>query len=137
MKRTIEDAILLSQHHLHIKNEEIKIGIVGNRENWTEKEVFEKLEELNIDSRFTLITGGAEGVDTFVMKYAKIHGCKLIVYYPDYKKYNDNATKKRNKKIAEEIYFLIAFNKKEYSGTTQTINFTLGLNKLILTYGGE
>ena len=111
-----------------------KIGIVGNRNGWTKKEVFKILEEYGfIGENINIITGGAEGVDSYAMEYAKNKGCVLTVYYPDKIAYlSPVCYYKRNKRIAWNCDILIAFNRKKYSGTLITINFAKDFNKEVI-----
>ena len=74
------------------------------------------------------------GVDTHAQTYAKEIGCMLIIFYPDPNQKIPFRFFSRNIKIARKIDELIAFNKKEYSGTIHTINRTLGLDKKVTIY---
>lgn len=101
----------------------MKIGIVGNREGFTYNDVRKKLNNFRlIHGADTIITGGAEGVDSYAMKYAKEYGIRLVVHYPDVVMASPICYFQRNREIVFECDFLIAFNKKEKSGTTQCIN---------------
>ena len=48
----------------------------------------------------TIVSGGAEGVDTIAIGIAKLHGYNVIEYKPD--EYNWNGYKKRNLLIANK-----------------------------------
>lgn len=117
----------------------LKIAIIGNREGWKKENVFKILDEhCLIGNSINIITGGAKGIDTYAMEYAKKKGCVLTVYYPDFLNYPiPYVYRKRNEKIAWECDTLIAFDKKEFSGTLQTINFARKFNKAVIIITGE
>lgn len=109
----------------------MRMGVVGNREGFTYAEVKHELDKyLLID---TIVTGGAYGVDSHAMRYAKEKGLCLIVYYPDLSLGSPKCYFKRNRKIVIASDMIIAFNKKEYSGTTNTINIAKKYNIQVVT----
>ena len=102
------------------------IGVVGNRDGFSYLEVkheLDKYPEIEI-----IVTGGAYGVDSHAMRYAKERGLCLIVFYPDLSIGSPKCYFKRNEQIVNFLArtnlhnMLIAFNKKKHSGTTNTIN---------------
>jgi len=112
-----------------------KIAVIGNRVGWTKEEIFRILHSYSLTGEnTTIITGGAEGVDSYAMVYAKLNGCVLTVYYPDYTTWGKYATRKRNEKIAWNCETMIAFNKNnnQKSGTSQTIRFAKRFEKFII-----
>jgi predicted Rossmann fold nucleotide-binding protein DprA/Smf involved in DNA uptake len=112
-----------------------KIAIVGNRKGWSKKQIFNILDTYCLIGENTnIITGGAIGVDSYVMEYAKLKGCMLTVYYPDYITWGKHALRERNEKIAWNCETLIAFNKNDNqkSGTSQTIRFAKRFKKFII-----
>jgi len=112
----------------------MKIGVVGNREKWSYPEVKRWLDELNVYKSDGLITGGAEGVDTYAQMYAKEIGANILIYYPDPKRPSPLRYFERNQKIAMMCDVLIAFNlkSKEVSGTMNTVTIAKGIGKFIL-----
>jgi predicted Rossmann fold nucleotide-binding protein DprA/Smf involved in DNA uptake len=111
-----------------------KVAVVGNREGWTKKEVFDALDKYVLTGEnINIITGGADGVDTYAMEYAKRKGCVLTIYYPDIVEYDvPMGFYERNKRIAWECETLIAFNRKERSGTSQTIRMAKDFKKEVI-----
>jgi len=104
----------------------MRMGVVGNREGFSYNEVKKILDRyLLID---TIVTGGAIGVDAHAMRYAKDKGLCLIVFYPDLSIGIPQCYFKRNKRIVIASDMIIAFNKKEHSGTTNTINIAKKYN---------
>lgn len=110
----------------------MKIGIVGNREGWDKGYVFKKLKEQDIKKTDLLVTGGADGVDTYAQDYAKKIGAQIRIIYPDPEKPSPDKYFERNEKIALFCDKLIAFNKKEHSGTLNTINHAERMDKEIV-----
>ena len=120
----------------------MKYGVVGNRNGWMIGFVLQKLRELNISASDTIISGGADGVDSMAQTYAKLMGCTLVIHYPDPKLSSPYRYFARNKDIAEECDVLVAFDKGSSggSGTLNTINHAKKLNKKVVLYskqGGE
>ena len=116
----------------------MKYGIVGNREGWDENFVLGVLRGQGITKKDTIITGGARGVDEIAEAFSKEIGCKLTVYRPDFNVAHPYRYHQRNKKIAKECDVLIAFDKKIYSGTSQTVRFAEELGKEVRKiYGGN
>lgn len=104
----------------------MRMGVVGNRVGFTYEQVKKTLDKyLLID---TIVTGGASGVDTYAMRYAKENGLCLIVFYPDYNIESPLRYFKKNKRIVIACDMIVAFNKKEYSGTITTINLAKKYN---------
>ena len=112
-------------------------GIVGNRTGFTYNQVQAKLQKHNITADDTIITGGAKGVDTHAQRYAQEIGATLIIFYPNPNVNSPQRYFDRNIKIAEYIDELIAFNKKDWSGTTHTINESRKLDVKVTIYGDE
>lgn len=113
-----------------------KVAVVGNREGWNRNYIIDKMKKY-INPGDIIITGGADGVDTFAMDFAKYFGHQLIVFYPDPKLPSPERYYKRNKKIAEECNVMRAFNKKEHSGTSNAIRYVRELGKQCYVYGGD
>jgi predicted Rossmann fold nucleotide-binding protein DprA/Smf involved in DNA uptake len=110
----------------------MNIAVVGNREDWTYKEVADTLDKLNVYHSDVIITGGARGVDTFAQKYAECHGNECIIIYPKTTEPIPQRYYNRNKLIAIRCDTMIAFNLKEHSGTTNTINYAKELKKPVM-----
>ncbi len=109
----------------------MKLAVVGNRKGYTKKYVYKELDTYNLTDEDFIITGGAKGVDTFAMQYAKERGISLIVYYASLIIPIPDRYFSRNFKIAFNCDEMLAFNKKVHSGTTNSINHALHLNKMV------
>ena len=116
----------------------MKIGVIGNRAGWTYNEVKKKLETFNIYKTDVIISGGAEGVDTFAQMFAKEIGAKIIIIYPDPQQSIPQRYFDRNYKIICESDCMIAFQKFPHrSGTQNTINAAKKNGKKVIIIGPE
>lgn len=71
----------------------------------------------------TIITGGANGVDTLAIEYANKNSIPVIVIKPDYKKYGKAAPLIRNRRIISLANEVIAIWDGFSKGTEYTIKF--------------
>ncbi len=112
----------------------MKYGIVGNRYGWNSGFVFQTLSKYNMSSQDIIISGGADGVDTYAQWYAKKIGAQMIIVYPNPKEPSPQRYFSRNKDIAEMCDTLIAFDKgsSSGSGTLNTINHAKRMNKEVI-----
>ncbi len=94
----------------------MKVAVVGSR---TIRKI--DLEAYLPKGTRAIITGGAAGVDTCAMTYARQNGLQLIVFYPDYKKYGRGAPLRRNGRIVKAADLVIAFWNGKSRGTSNTI----------------
>jgi predicted Rossmann fold nucleotide-binding protein DprA/Smf involved in DNA uptake len=115
----------------------MKIGIVGNRQGWTYNEVRDVLRELNVYKTDIIISGGAEGVDTYAQRFAKEIGAKIVIIYPDPDEVTNRAYFNRNYKIAMGCDCLVAFNLKTYSGTLNTVRYAQDNHRPVLLIGKD
>ena len=118
----------------------MKYGVVGNRVGWTKEQVFNGLKKVGINSQDIIVSGGARGVDTFAQEYAKMVGSIFIIMYPKPELSISKRYFERNRRIVvpdlkiTKIDELIAFDKKEYSGTLNTINQARDAGSHIVEY---
>lgn len=115
----------------------MNIAVVGNREGWAYQQVEKTLDELGMYHSDIIITGGADGVDTFVQEYAKKHGNRCYIIYPKPSLSSPQRYYQRNKEIAIMCDILVSFNKKEKSGTSNTIRYAKELNKQVIEIGAD
>ena len=115
-----------------------KVAVVGNQEGWTYEFVKSVLEKLEIDHTYTLISGGAKGVDTYAEMYAKEKGCTIIVHHPKPHIPSPDRYFQRNQQIAEECDWMVAFDRKSgAAGTKNTVAHAKRANKAIFLYKDE
>lgn len=96
----------------------MKLAIIGSR----------NCPQINIEDYLkfipdTIVSGGARGADTYAMDFARRHGLKLIIFYPDYEKFDRQAPLIRNKLIVEECDCLLAFWDGQSKGTKFTLDY--------------
>jgi len=117
----------------------MNIGIIGNRVGWTYEFVRKKLKELNVYKSDVIVSGGADGVDTFAQRYAKEIGAEIQIIYPDPNKPIPKRFFDRNKIIVLRSHMIIAFDKKEltHSGTRYTIDFARRQKKEVILIDKE
>ena len=105
------------------------IGIVGNRNGWELLDVEHYLRKENITENDIVVTGGAEGVDTYAIWYAKSIGADVIIYHPRLSVGVPERYFERNKRIVDSVEKLIAFDLdapwNKHSGTRYTIDYAL------------
>ena len=100
----------------------LRIAVVGNRTGWDEKYVKSKLKSFFLEAD-EIISGGAEGVDTFAQNFAKENGFKITIFYPNPKVPSPQRYYARNQDIVDYSDMLIAFqNNPHRSGTQSSIN---------------
>jgi len=107
----------------------IYIGIVGSRD----RSELQKIEEIlswhgneHGYNNITVISGGADGIDTEAKRMAQKYGFQLIEYKPKFKEYpkkGNNIYFERNKKIAKKSDYLYAFPKDRRGGTMNTVKY--------------
>lgn len=102
----------------------MKVGIVGSRSITNYKKVKEYLDafkDITLSEIF-VISGGAKGVDSLAIKWAKENNLQYKEILPDWDKYGKKAGMLRNTQIAEECDELIAFWDGRSKGTMDTFN---------------
>lgn len=90
----------------------MKVAVVGSR-NITEIDLKFYLP----DDTTEIISGGAKGVDTVALEYAKKYAIKLTLFFPDYKRFGRSAPLKRNLQIIVYADIVIAFWDGKSRGT--------------------
>ena len=102
----------------------MRVAIIGSRTPQTEEEK-EKTYALichNVPASATeLVSGGADGVDRLVQRFADEKGIPLAVFKPDYLKYGKLAPLKRNDKIIAYAQYVIALWDGFSHGTAYTV----------------
>jgi len=109
----------------------MRIAVVGNRKGWTYEDVERILVRYAVRKTDVIVTGGADGVDTFAQEFAKRHGNKIIIIYPDPAIPSPQRYYERNEKIALQCYFMFVFNRDNNpkSGSFNAMNQMKRLGK--------
>lgn len=88
----------------------MNLAIVGSRTGFTEEFVWRVLYALmSYYGKFTIVSGGARGVDSFAESFCKKYGLDCIIYKADWDKYGKKAGFIRNKIIVDNSDAMIAF----------------------------
>jgi hypothetical protein len=80
----------------------------------------------------TLVSGGANGVDTWAVQSAKAMGVPVIEHLADWAKHGKGAGFKRNWQIIHDADLIVAFWDGQSKGTEHTINAARSENKQVL-----
>ena len=83
----------------------MKLAIIGSR-TLNQQQVIKVIEQVVTKSKTkitTIVTGGANGVDSIAEYYAKMSNLNLEVFYPVYKKYGKRAPLIRNNEIIKKL----------------------------------
>jgi len=107
----------------------MNICIAGGRSFHNRKFIAEHLDSILAGREFTIVSGGAKGVDRAAEYYAKERDLELIVIKANWDKYRKNAGMIRNKEMAKISDVLIAFWDQESKGTGHMIRTMTQLKK--------
>ena len=111
----------------------IKLAIVGTRTpkiSYSEWEML-LLKELSPDDVSLVVSGGAQGIDTYAKLFAGRHHIPLMEYLPDYSKFGIKAPLRRNSQIVKEASWVIAFPSAESRGTMHAISEARKMKKTV------
>jgi hypothetical protein len=96
-----------------------RIGIVGSRHFPSREVVQSFLRSLAQDT--VIVSGGAEGVDSWSVEIGRLLGMKTRVFEADWRRHGRKAGPIRNGEIVRNIDELVAFWDGESRGTLNTI----------------
>ena len=102
----------------------MKLAVVGSR----------GIKECDLDSLVPLetteiISGGARGVDTLAVEYARKRGIPVREFFPDYERYGRKAPLIRNEQIVVACDQVLAVWDGHSSGTMYTVRLAHSLGK--------
>ncbi len=115
------------------------VGIVGNRAGFKReyvKAVLDKVLDVK-PGHDKVISGGAEGVDSYAMEWARDKGLSFKAFFPNKEIQSPARFFERNSRIATACDLLVAFNNHTPSGTLNTINTATKLGKEVLVIGDD
>lgn len=112
----------------------MKLGIVGSRNPGVSYQEWEKLLLAQIDPSKVemVISGGAQGVDTYAKIFAGRHHIPYMEFAPKYATYGKYATLKRNTQIVTEASTVVAFPTADSKGTLHSIREAKRLNRRLI-----
>ena len=77
----------------------------------------------------TVISGGAEGIDSLAERYADLHRLSKYILRPRYSVYGRHAPLKRNEKMVDMADAVLVIWDGKSKGTQYTINYSKNKNK--------
>ena len=114
----------------------LKLAIVGSRQISEMGVLTDALSRVKNLSWFdTIVSGGAEGVDTLARQFSEERGLKLIEFLPDYKQFGKKAPLVRNTDIVKTADVVLAIPLRGGSkGTWDSINKAVKLGKKVYVF---
>jgi predicted Rossmann fold nucleotide-binding protein DprA/Smf involved in DNA uptake len=112
----------------------MKLAIIGSR-TLNQQQVIQVIEQVITKSKTpvtTIVTGGANGVDSIAEYYAKMSDINIEVYYPVYSQYGKRAPLIRNNEIIKNCDGVLAIWDGESNGTAYTIRKAKKENKPVM-----
>lgn len=106
----------------------MKVIVAGSRtlnEAIHEKVIWELLNRLTTNRIEKIISGGADGPDSFGISWALEHDVELEIFKPDWKKHGKSAGYIRNEEMAKAGTMLIALWDGQSKGTKHMIDLAL------------
>jgi hypothetical protein len=112
----------------------MKVAIVGTRTPRVSYSEWEELllEELSPNDVSLIVSGGAQGIDTYAKLFAGRHHIPLMEFLPDYSKFGIKAPLKRNTQIVKEASKVIAFPSEDSRGTFHAISEARRMKKTVV-----
>lgn len=104
-----------------------RVGVVGSRD-FSSQFIVERFVYL-LPSSWTIITGGAKGVDLWAEHTASHHMRGCVVYHADWRKFGRSAGYIRNNQIVKDADIVVAFWNGKSKGTRHTIQLSKNLGK--------
>ncbi len=117
----------------------MKLAIVGSRTGMPREKVFGVLYDFQSKNKIELvISGGAKGVDTFAIDWAKKNNIKWNIIYPDWTHFGKPAGAIRNQKIVDQCDEIMIFWDGQSKGTKITLRMVEKAKKTFhLHIGGK
>ena len=111
----------------------MRYAVIGSRTFDNYSILFDVLEKHYISQ---IVSGGAKGADSLAARYANEKGIPLVVFLPDWDKYDKKAGFVRNKEIVKASDILLAFWNGQSRGTKHSIDYAKKLNikTIIVTF---
>jgi hypothetical protein len=109
------------------------LAIVGSRSFvGRDDEIMKVIEDFLLSKQlkdFTIVSGGARGIDSIAVKYAIKHSISYIEYLPDWNKHGKSAGFRRNSIIVDRCSMMLAIWDGNSGGTLNSIYKVIAANK--------
>ncbi len=109
-----------------------KVAVVGSRDWPDPMAVVDYIASLPKGT--VVISGGAEGVDSWAAKAARRRSLEVVEFLPDWKQFGRQAGLVRNTKIVEAADEVVAFHFDSSPGTADTIRKAEAAGKKVLVF---
>lgn len=112
----------------------MKLIIAGSRSlNPTNDQIKECLDSFGVDIKEIecIVSGGAKGVDTCAIDFAKENNIPVILFLPEYEKFGKRAPLVRNKQMAVYGDYLILFHDGKSTGSMHMLRQMKDLDKFV------
>lgn len=108
----------------------MKLAIIGSR-NFDDYEYLKKCiqELMDINTLTAIVSGGAKGADSLAEHFAQEYDLELMIFKPDYQRYQRKATFIRNRQIIDTADVVVAFWDGNSTGTKYTLDYAKKHNK--------
>lgn len=106
----------------------MKVAIIGSR-NVNLHSITDFIPEKIAGLMTEIITGGAVGIDTLALEYARENNIKATIFKPEYEKYKRGAPLIRNCLIVDASDLVIAIWDGKSRGTKYTIDYAEKIGK--------
>jgi hypothetical protein len=112
----------------------MKLAVVGSRDIVDEELIFNSINSVikDVGGDVTIISGGARGVDSIAVKWAKDNNVPFIEFRADWNKFGKAAGMIRNKDIIRECDTVLAIWDGKSKGTENSIKLGYSLNKNVV-----
>ena len=112
------------------------VAVVGSRD-FRNYKFFSTMLDSMLKRDDIIVSGGAQGVDSLAQRYAKEHGMTILIIYPDYARFSNGATFRRNEEIVLHSDIVLAFyarGRLQQGGTANTASWARRLEKPLHEY---
>lgn len=113
----------------------VRVAVVGGRDFQPLQLVWDFVQALPQDA--TVVSGGAQGVDSAAEEAAKISDLKVVTFLPDWNKHGKRAGYLRNVQIVQAADVVVAFWDGASKGTKLSLDIGLKAKKPVLVVSPE
>ncbi len=113
----------------------MRIAVVGSRDWPSRPFVGRQLDAaLKLFPEMRIVSGGAQGVDTWAEEWARARGVDCVVHEADWQQHGGRAGFIRNRFIIADADIVLAFLFNDSRGTNHSIGLALKSHKPVYVY---